>query len=81
MKKLLDLKIYRLLEETSKKIENTEIKNAYDDFVVRVMALSSGGEDILSTVRELNFIRIEFIILRTSFFSPKKEDNILKKFI
>jgi hypothetical protein len=81
MKKLLDLKIYRLLEETSKKIENTEIKNAYDDFVVRVIALSSGGEDILSTVRELNFIRIEFIILRTSFFSPKKEDNILKKFI
>ena len=59
------MRIFRLLAETSQKITNKEMQNAYGEFVEKIKAVSNGN-DYSTTYRILTATRIEIASLETT---------------
>jgi len=66
MNELLKERLFILLTESSKKLTNREIQNAYVDFVKQVETISSEN-DYEKIYRNLSIIRIEFASLESIF--------------
>lgn len=59
---LSQVKLFRLLSETSQKITNQKMHNAYGKFIAHIDTISSGN-DFISIIRKLNITRIELVFL------------------
>ena len=65
MNDLLQTRIFKLLFETSQKVTNEEIQNAYGEFVEQIRTVSNGN-DYSTTYRILVATRIEIASLETA---------------
>lgn len=65
MNDLLKMRLFSLLTESSQEVSNTEMKSAYENFVMQVQNLNHSDNNYSVIVRTLNFIRIEFMALQT----------------
>lgn len=66
MNELLKMRFFALLADTSLKVSNVEINNAYDDFINYVITISN-SEDYSNIFRTLNFTHIEIASLKKIF--------------
>lgn len=58
MNELLKMKFFELLSKTSQEVTNTEMQDAYGEFVKHIVAISN-SEDYSYIFRMLNLTRIE----------------------
>jgi hypothetical protein len=65
MNELSKMRMFSLLAETSQKVTNEEMQNAYEDFVKQVIANSNLERDYSTIIRTLNLSRIEITALET----------------
>ncbi|KAA6319161.1 hypothetical protein EZS27_030912 [termite gut metagenome] len=68
MDKLLKTRFFNLLINSSQKVTNEEMQNAYGDFVKQVETLNQSETDYSVIFRILNFTRIEFSSLESVFW-------------
>jgi len=64
MNELIEMELFSLLSETSQKVMNEEIQNAYVDFVKHVKTVSSEN-NYERIYRNLSITRIEFASLES----------------
>lgn len=72
MNDLLNMRIISLLADTSKRVTNTEIQNAYGEFVKFVNVIGD-LEDYVNSFRKLHTTRIELVSLRKFLFNERGE--------
>lgn len=65
MNELLGMRFLRLLSETSQKVTNEEMQNAYEEFLEYIENVSN-GTDYSVIYRTLTATRIEIASLRTT---------------
>lgn len=65
MDKILKLKLFRLLSESSLKVTNEEMQNAYGCFMEQVRAISQSEQNYSETFRILNITRIELVFIES----------------
>ena len=63
MNELLKMKFFELLSKTSQEVTNTEMQDAYGEFVKHIVAISN-SEDYSYIFRMLNLTRIEIVPLK-----------------
>ena len=63
MNDLLRTRFFILLADTSQEVINTEMQNAYEEFVKHIVAISN-SEDYAHAFRMLNLTRIEIAPLK-----------------
>ncbi|MCE9188981.1 hypothetical protein K0G57_19120 [Bacteroides fragilis] len=63
MNDLLRTRFFILLADTSQEVINTEMQDAYDDFVKQIVTISN-SEDYAHIFRMLNLTRIEIAPLK-----------------
>ena len=63
MNELLKIKFFELLSKTSQEVTNTEMQDAYEDFVKQIVTISH-SEDYTHVFRMLNLTRIEIVPLK-----------------
>ena len=63
MNELLKMKFFELLSKTSQEVINTEMQDAYEDFVKQIVTISN-SEDYTHVFRMLNLTRIEIVPLK-----------------
>ena len=63
MNELLKMKFFELLSKTSQEVTNTEMQDAYEDFVKQIVTISN-SEDYTHIFRMLNLTRIEIAPLK-----------------
>ena len=63
MNELLKMKFFELLSKTSQEVTNTEMQDAYEDFVKQIVTISN-SEDYTYIFRMLNLTRIEIAPLK-----------------
>ena len=63
MNELLKMKFYELLSKTSQEVTNTEMQDAYENFVKQIVTISN-SEDYTHIFRMLNLTRIEIAPLK-----------------
>ena len=63
MNELLKMKFFELLSKTSQEVINTEMQDAYEDFVKQIVTISN-SEDYTHIFRMLNLTRIEIAPLK-----------------
>lgn len=63
MNDLLKMRFFALLADTSPKVINAEMKNAYEEFVNQIVTISH-SEDYAYIFRMLNLTRIEIAPLK-----------------
>ncbi len=63
MNDLLRTKFFILLADTSQEVINTEMQDAYEDFVKQIVTISN-SEDYTHVFRMLNLTRIEIAPLK-----------------
>ena len=63
MNELLKMKFFELLSKTSQEVTNTEMQDAYEDFVKQIVTISN-SEDYTHVFRMLNLTRIEIAPLK-----------------
>ena len=66
MNDLLRTRFFILLADTSQEIINTEMQDAYEDFVKQIVTISN-SEDYTYIFRMLNLTRIEITPLQTKY--------------
>lgn len=66
MNDLLKMKFFRLLAKTSQEVTNTEMQDAYGEFVKHIVSISN-SEDYSYIFRMLNLTRIEIAPLKESY--------------
>lgn len=66
MTDLLEMKFFILLSKTSPTVTNTEMQNAYGEFIKHIIT-TSNSKDYSSVFRNLSFIRIETIFIKESY--------------
>ena len=64
MNELLQMRIFRLLSETSQEVTNEKMQNAFGEFVEQIRTMSNGN-DYSTTYRILAATRIEIASLET----------------
>lgn len=64
MNELLQMRIFRLLSETSQEVTNEKMQNAFGEFVEQIRTVSNGN-DYSTTYRILAATRIEIASLET----------------
>lgn len=70
MNDLLNMRIISLLADTSKRVTNTEIQNAYGEFVKFINVIGD-LEDYVNSFRKLHTTRIELVSLRKLLFNEQ----------
>lgn len=65
MNELLQMRIFRLLSETSQEVTNKKMQNAFGEFVEQIRTVSNGN-DYSTTYRILATTRIEIASLETA---------------
>lgn len=60
MNEHLNTRLFSLLAESSLKVTNQEMQQAYDNFVTDVLTLNQSETDFSEVFRSLNLTRIEF---------------------
>ena len=80
MNDLLQTRIFGLLSETSQKVTNQEMQNAYGEFVEQIRIVGD-GEDYSTTYRILVATRIEIASLETSPLYGQGENALKKLFL
>ena len=65
MNELLNMRLFGLLSETSHKVTNEELQDAYGEFIEQIKTVSSGN-DYSTTYRILVATRIEIASLETT---------------
>ena len=63
MNELLKMKFFELLSKTAQEVTNTEMQDAYEDFVKQIVTISN-SEDYTHIFRMLNLTRIEIVPLK-----------------
>ena len=63
MNELLKMKFFELLSKTSQEVTNTEMQDAYENFVKQIVTISN-SEDYTHIFRMLNLTRIEIAPLK-----------------
>jgi hypothetical protein len=64
MDELVNTRLFGLLAESSQKVTNEEMQNAYGEFMEKVKAVGSSNDNA-TTLRTLNITRIELVALET----------------
>lgn len=64
MNVLLNMRMFRLFSETSQEVTNSEMQEAYGEFVEQIRTISNGN-DYSTTYRILATTRIEIALLET----------------
>lgn len=64
MNELLKMKFFELLSKTSQEVTNTEMQDAYGEFVKHIVTISN-SEDYSYIFRMLNLTRIEIAPLKS----------------
>lgn len=63
MNDLLKMRFFTLLADTSQEVINTEMKDAYEEFIMQIVTISN-SEDYSYIFRMLNLTRIEIAPLK-----------------
>lgn len=67
MNDLCRTELFGLLSESSLKVTNQEMQQAYENFVADILTLNQSETDFSEVFRSLNLTRIEFQSLQTQF--------------
>lgn len=73
MKELVKTDFLTFMSDNSLNVTNKEIKDAYENFVVEVVALNQTGSDYDIVFRSLKLTRIEFQSLQTQILYEQGE--------
>ena len=78
MNDLLKTRFFILLADSSKEVINTEMKDAYEEFIKQIVTISY-SEDYSHIFRTLNLTRIEIAPLKEWIYREKTRRKRFKK--
>lgn len=67
MNDLLEMKMFRLLSESSQPVTNEEIQNAYGCFMEQIKIISQSEQNYSEIFRMLNITRVELISIESHY--------------
>lgn len=73
MNKIIETRFFNLLSETSQKVTNKKIQDAYAGFMEHIITISQSERNYSESFRILNFTRIEIKYLQSQFRYEQKK--------